>query len=219
MNRNKFYGKVRVRLFFVNMICLSFVSVISAQQRQDSEKQNSDSLSLPANIITGKVYVVGNEITDDDVILREVTTRPDSKLDVDVLQEDVNRIYKLGLFNKVDVYPVPTDTVNKFDIMFLVEERFYIFPIPQGGFRNGEFSKFWAGLNVKWNNFRGRNETASLSFGIGYEPFVNVNYFVPWIGKKAHFFSSASIGYSKNYNRSLIALDDTTSNSIPSSAD
>ncbi len=69
-------------------------------------------------------------------------------LDLAILNDDVQRIYKLGLFNKVDVYPVPTDSAKVVNLMFIVEERFYIIPIPQGGFRNGEFSKFWAGANV-----------------------------------------------------------------------
>ncbi|MEP7146495.1 MAG: POTRA domain-containing protein [bacterium] len=208
-----------MKYFLVNMIFYIFVSMLSAQTSPDSLRHYNDSNAISDSVLTGKIFVVGNKVTDDDIILREVFTRENSKLDASVLQDDVNRIYKLGLFNKVDVYPVPTDSANLFNIMFLVEERFYILPIPQGGFRNGEFSKFWGGLNIKWNNFRGRNETASLSFGLGYEPFIDVRYFVPWIGRKAHFYSSAEVGYSKNYNRSLLALNDTTSFSIPSNAD
>lgn len=174
--------------------------------------------SVPEVYVTS-IIIAGNEITDEDVIKREILTRENSKLDAVLLQEDAERIYKLGLFNKVQVFPVPTDSIAKVKVMFLVEERFYILPLPQGGFKNGEFSKFWAGAKITWNNFRGRNETAAISFGVFYEPFIDLSYSVPWIGKYAHFFSSASISYSKNYNRSLIALNDTVGNSIPSSSD
>lgn len=194
------------------------LSVNSAAQNV-KDNGNEDSLKKLPEIFVNKILIAGNEVTDEDIITRELTIKENSKLDFKELEEDTERLYRLGLFNKVEVIPVPTDSVNVIDIMFLVEERFYLIPIPQGGFRNGEFSKFWAGLNLIWNNFRGRNETVSLSFGVGYEPFINLGYAVPWIGKREHFFLSASVGYSKNFNRSLKALNDTTSNSIPSAAD
>lgn len=166
-----------------------------------------------------KILVAGNEVTDIDIIKREIYTKEYSILDTVILREDIERIYRLGLFNKVDVYPVPADSLNKVNLMFLVEERFYILPLPQGGFKDGQVTKFWGGAKILWSNFRGRNETAILSFGVGYEPFVNLSYSVPWIGENAHYFSSASVGYSKDYNQSLVALNDTTSNTIPSSDD
>lgn len=193
--------------------------ISAAKINPDSTNKKADSVAVMQNIFVNKILIAGNEVTDDEIIRRELSIKENSILNISELEEDVKRIYRLGLFNKVDVMPVPTEVNNKFNLLILVEERFYILPLPQGGFRDGEFSKFWAGLNVRWNNFRGRNETAGLSFGIGYEPFINVSYSVPWIGKDAHFFSSADVSYSKNFNRSLIALNDTTTNTIPATSD
>jgi len=163
----------------------------------------------------GKILIVGNEVTQDDIITREISLRENTILDLKMLEHDVRNLNKLGLFNKIDVLPIPTDSANKVDLMFMLEEKFYILPIPQGGFRDGQFSKFWAGLNLRWFNFRGRNETLNFNFGIGYEPFVGLSYSVPWIGEDARYFSSVSLRYSKNYNRSLLALNETGSSSIP----
>jgi len=201
--------------FYIVSSMFFFVNNLNAQSNNGINKY--DSLNAMPDIFINKILIAGNEVTDEDIITRELTIKEKSKLDFKELEENTERLYRLGLFNKIDVIPVPTDSLNVIDLMFLVEERFYIIPVPQGGFRNGEFSKFWAGLNLIWNNFRGRNETMSLSFGIGYEPFVNIGYAVPWIGKKEHFFLSTTAGYSKSYNRSLKALHDTNSNSIPSS--
>lgn len=208
-----------MKIFVLNIFLIILFNVLHAETSVDTLNNSKDSSAILPDIFINKIFVAGNKITDEDIITRELSIKENSKLEFAKLEDDVQRIYNLGLFNKVDVYPIPTDSSNRVNIMFLVEERFYVLPVPQGGFRNGEFSKFWAGLNVIWNNFRGRDETASLSFGIGYEPFVNIGYSVPWIGEKAHFFSSASVGYSKNFNRSLIALNDTVNNSIPSSSD
>ncbi|MBS1517694.1 MAG: hypothetical protein JSS91_06375 [Bacteroidetes bacterium] len=170
--------------------------------------------SLP-KVRIGKILLVGNNVTEADIIMREISLKENSVLDLKKLEEDVKNLYKLGLFNKIDLIPVPTDTLNKIDMMIIVEEKFFILPIPQGGFRNGQLSKFWAGMNLMWYNFRGRNETLNLNFGVFYEPFVSLSYSVPWIGKYSHYFTSVSVGYSKNYNRSLRAINDTTSNQIP----
>lgn len=194
-------------------------SVFNSTDTLNIDKNEKKDSSEQQTIYVRKIIIAGNDITDEDIVTREIMTKENSRLDPVVLKEDIERIYRLGLFNKVDVFPVPTDSIYHVDLMFLVEERFYILPVPQGGFKNGEFSKFWGGANVSWHNFRGRNETLSFSFGIGYEPFTSLSYSIPWIGEKAHYFSSVSLNYSKNYNQSLLALDDSTSSSIPSSSD
>lgn len=207
-----------MKFYFLALFLVFSVNSSRPSTNPDSFCMGKDSLLALAEVYINQIIIAGNNVTDDDIVRREMLTKENSKLNLHVLEEDVQRIYNLGLFNKVDVIPV-NDSLNRINLMILVEERFYIIPIPQGGFRNGEFSKFWAGLNLQWKNFRGRNETAALSFGIGYEPFIKLRYSVPWIGQKAHFFSSASVGYEKNFNRSLVALHDSISNSIPSTTD
>lgn len=206
-----------MKVILAGIILFHFTYKISlGNEIRDSLKDNSDSSSVLESLLIDKIIIAGNDKTDEEIILREMSVKSDSRLNLKMLEKDAEKIYKLGLFNKVDIIPMQSAKAGKINIMILVEERFYFLPIPQCGFRNGEFSKFWAGLNLIWNNFRGRNETVALNFGIGYEPFIRLNYSVPWIGEKAHFFSSVSADYSKTYNRSLQALNDTTSSSIPS---
>lgn len=204
-----------MRIFLFNII-LVFISAENLFSATDTLWISKDSSVVLPDVYINKIVIAGNDITEDEIILREISTKENSKLDYKILNEDVQNIYKLGLFNKIDLIPLQSDSVNKINMMFLVEERFYILPVPQGGFRNGNLSNLWGGLNLIWKNFRGRNETLGLSFGIGYEPFVNLNYSVPWIGKNTHFYSSGSVSYSRNYNKSLHALNDTTSSAIPS---
>jgi outer membrane protein assembly factor BamA len=180
---------------------------------RESDSTN-DSMVLPANLRIRNIILAGNETTDEDVILRELKSMENSKLDANVLKDDLQRLNNLGLFTKIDIYPVPTDSMNAIDLMFVFEESIYLIPLPQGGFRNGQLSEFWAGLNLIWRNFRGRNETLSASFGIGSDPFASISYSIPWIGRDAHFFSSFSAGYSNNVNKSLQTVT-TSGNEIP----
>ncbi|MGH2575083.1 MAG: BamA/TamA family outer membrane protein [Ignavibacteria bacterium] len=163
------------------------------------------------NLIVKDLVVSGNEITKDEIILREMTLKKGSKFRLEKYTNDILRIYNLGLFTKVDIIPVP---VSGKDIMLNVDvqERWYIFPLPQAGIEDGEWAKKWVGMNIVWENFRGRNETALLSFKILYNPFIKISYSVPWIGEKIHLFSTISGSYSKTRNKSLAAIGKSSGN-------
>ena len=170
--------------------------------------QKSDSLKK-IQIFLNRIIIDGNDVTEDEVILRELTIKENSYINLDDLQNDVLRIYNLGLFTKVDLIPIPLGG-NKIDLIIDVEESFYFLPIPIAGFKDNEFKKFWGGIDFRWRNFRGMNESLGLSFGLGYEPFMNLYYINPWIGKEEHFFGSFSFRYSINENQST---EDNQSNS------
>lgn len=178
--------------------CLPLTSLFSYQVN-DTIKGDSTQI-----IYVGKIIITGNETTKDVVISREMQTKEGEILDVEVFKRDIEKINNLGLFTKVEVIPIPIapDTVN---FVISVEETFYILPVPQGGLRDGELKKIWGGLNIKWRNFRGMNESLGLSFGIGYEPFVNASYSNPWIGSDKYFFSTGG-GYAQRYIQELYNL-------------
>ena len=178
--------------------------------RIDTVSKN-DSLQKP-QIFLNRIIIDGNEITEDEIILREISIKENSYLDLEKLQEDVLRIYNLGLFTKVDILPIPIGE-NKINLIIQVEESFYFLPVPIGGFKDNDFKKFWGGIDFMWRNFRGRNETIGLNFGLFYEPFINLYYSVPWIGEKEHFFSSMGVGYSVNENQSIVSEKGSSTNS------
>jgi len=186
---------LKIPILIAVYFLLSITSIYSYQL--DSLKE------VDSNVYVGKIMVVGNETTKDFVVLREMTTKEGSVFDLEILAEDLNKIRNLGLFNKVDIIPTPDFKNNRIDLYITLEEQFYILPIPQAGIEEGDIKKLWAGLNLVWRNFRGRNEIVNLSFGLGYQPFVNVNFFTPWMGEKDHFFGAFGFRYNKSINKSL----------------
>jgi len=157
------------------------------------------------NLVVKDVVISGNEITKDEIILREMKLKPGSKFTLRKYERDVNSIYNLGLFTKVDIIPLPG--MGKQIVLDVdVQERWYILPLPTGGIEEGDWKKIWVGLNTRWENFRGRNETAGLYFRVFYNPSINVYYNVPWIGEDLHLFSSVNFGFSRIRNRSLEAV-------------
>lgn len=176
---------------------------------RDTIKQHSDEIARSVdslNLTVRDIIITGNEITKDEIILREMSLKKGSKFTIEKYLNDQQNIYNLGLFTRSDILPVQ---VSEKEVILDVEvqERWYIYPVPVGGVDEGEYwKKFWCGVNLTWNNFRGRNETLNLYGRIFYNPALNISYSVPWIGKKLHLFSSFSAGVSRNRNQSLLAI-------------
>jgi outer membrane protein assembly factor BamA len=185
---------ILILFFSLNNLCAlkaDWVSDFISKKENDTVK-----------IFIDRIVIFGNEVTKDEVIRREMGTKENSILDIETLKEDIERLYNLGLFTKIDVMPLPVGD-NKFNIVITVEESFYLIPIPILNIKESDFSKIQVGANVLWRNFSGMNQTLGLSFALGYEPFVNLYYFNPWLGKKSHFFTSLNLSYYKTVNKSI----------------
>ncbi|MBX7045327.1 MAG: hypothetical protein K1X86_05745 [Ignavibacteria bacterium] len=200
---------------FLSVIVVFFCFWQLSSAQQDSGKMVVDSVISEDNIrlLIENIVIEGNKTTEPEIILREMETKPNEYTTVSLLRRDMERLYNLGLFTKIDFIPVPSSDKG-YSLIVSVEEGLYILPIPIGGLKDGDFNKLWLGMNVKWRNFRGRNETLGLAFGVFYDPFVNLSYSIPWIGKKQHYFSSFSAGYSVNNNKSVVSV-----NNLPVNAD
>jgi outer membrane protein assembly factor BamA len=182
-----------VILFFTNL------SSIKADWLSELIKKNENDT---IKIFIDKIIIFGNDVTKDEVIRRELGTKENGYLSIETLKEDVERLYNLGLFNKIDIMPIPAGD-GKFNLLFTVEETFFIIPIPILNIKESDFSKIQYGANIMWRNFNGMNQTVGLSFALGYEPFITLNYYNPWLGGESHFFTSFNLSYYESVNKSI----------------
>jgi outer membrane protein insertion porin family len=112
-----------------------------------------------------KVSVVGNTITNDRVVLREIRTKPGDYFSKDQLIRSVREIGQLGNFDesKTNPVPKPNPANGTVDIVYQVEEK----PSDQielsGGFGGG---RVIGTLGLTFNNFSLRN----LFKGEAYRP-------------------------------------------------
>ena len=189
---------------YISIILFILVTVtnIYSFELNDTLKVDSTYIKLMQEMIVERIILIGNTKTKDEVILREMMLKEGGKFNLEYLDNDVKRLYNLGLFNRVDVIPAPLSS-TRINLVFEFEEGFYFLPIPQGDFKEGSLKKIWGGLNFMWKNFRGMNETVNLSFGVGYEPFISASYLNPWIFGKSHYFFKTGVRYSRNYPRSV----------------
>jgi outer membrane protein assembly factor BamA len=148
------------------------------------------------------ISIIGNEITEDFVILRELTFAPGDSIDWEILDYNRERVYSLGLFNHVSVVP---DSINRNIINIAVEESWYIYPLPYFELRDRSWQKISYGFDVIIKNFRGRNETLRGRMTFGYDPSYYLFYDNPNLIQNENIFFSTSLSYRTSRNRSLTA--------------
>lgn len=119
------------------------------------------------------IKIIGNEHTQNDIILREIQHPIPGEYDSTLVREDRNRIYNLGLFSTVEI-----EQVNSTYTIFLVE-TFRYFPIPIVDFNE---AKGWSyGGGIAFLNFRGLNQKLTIGGIIGEETTYFIDFRDPWI--------------------------------------
>lgn len=149
------------------------------------------------------ILIFGNETTKDFVILNEITFEIGDFVTNEELFYNRERIYSLGLFNKVSVEKIIENQKNV--VIIEVEESWYIFPLPLLEIKERDYKKLSYGFYLVYKNFRGRNETIFSTVSFGYNPSFGITYINPNLNSEGDYFLRFSSSLSKNKNRSIIA--------------
>ena len=150
---------VKHRLYFVYI--LFFNLPLYTQTKSDSA------------ILIQNIHILGNRLTKDYVILREMSMKTGDTLAQDAINRDKDNIYNLGLFNKVDIeYYVQKDSAS---VYVIVSERWYIIPYPIVGMKYRDPSKLYYGAGFIHQNFRGQNEKIITNICFGYDRWITLN--------------------------------------------
>ncbi len=189
-------------LFFVIIGLIIFNSGIHSFAQTDSSK-----IILKVN----DLLIIGNTITKQSIILRELTFQKGDTIDsvnlAKILQRSKENVYNTSLFNSVEINYYHTNG-NDINIVILLKERWYWWPIPIFEIHERNFNEWWLTKNfdrvvyggyLVWNNFRGRNETLSLSLRDGYYHRYDLNYTIPYINKQQKVGLGFGAGYTNNH--------------------
>lgn len=153
--------------------------------------------------IVDSILVEGNEITEEDIILRELTFQAGDTVTAEMLDYNKERIFSLGIFTNVELIPSEKENINT--ILIHVEESWYIYPIPFAQLKDKDWNKISYGFYVVVKNFRGRNETIMTRAAFGYDPSLSLSYYKPTITKGSKIFFEAELSYQNAANRSFTA--------------
>ena len=158
-----------------------------------------DSTLRVANIV-----FVGNELTKDFVMEREMSLKVGSIVSREAIAYDINRIYSLQLFSKVDIQVVPDSATAT--LLVMVSERWYFYPFPIVGFRDHTWQHIYYGAGVVHTNFRGRKELVNAQAAGGYDPYASLQYINPLVDAENNLYFSTRLSYSLQRNKSLLSL-------------
>ncbi|MHB1050208.1 MAG: BamA/TamA family outer membrane protein [Bacteroidota bacterium] len=153
----------------------------------------------------GAVIIIGNELTKQYIIEHEMVLKQDSLITHQGVQYDINRIYSLRLFTKVDITVVP-DSKELATLIVRVNERWYFYPFPVVGIKDRDFTKIYYGAGIIHNNVAGENVQMFGSFAFGYDPYISIGYTNPLVDIENRIFFSLRAYYTEQRNRSLLSL-------------
>jgi outer membrane protein assembly factor BamA len=153
--------------------------------------------------IVDSVEIRGNKITENDIILRELTFEKGDTVNNYIIDYNRERIFSLGIFTRVDLYIKKVDEKNF--LVIDVDESWYIYPIPFAELKDRDWKKFSYGVDVVIQNFRGRNELLRIRGSLGYDPSILLNYFKPQLIDNSDFFFSSYFSYGHIKNKSYFA--------------
>lgn len=157
------------------------------------------------------VYITGNKITRDKVILQELNIKPNDSIAKSEIKQQLqkarNRIYNLELFNEVKVtFQKCSADTNFIIIDIILTERWYIWPVPVFELRDRNLNIWWQhksfkrvtyGITGGIENFRGRNETIGISLTSGYSKAGIFFYDVPNLNYKQRIGFNFLCSYSE----------------------
>lgn len=152
--------------------------------------------------IVDSIKIFGNDITEDFIIMRELTFEVGDTVSQHLLEYNRERVYSLGIFNKVNFRFTDRDSSL---LNIEVEESWYIYPLPLFFIKDNDWEKLSYGFSVLVKNFRGRNETLSGSATFGYDPSFSISYYKPSIIYKSNVFINGGLSHRTITNRSAAA--------------
>lgn len=161
-----------------------------------------------------RIFIIGNRITRDQIVLRELTLKTGdfiySEDLVAILEQDKKKLINTRLFNTVEIRTLELDP-GKADLLIDLNERWYTFPTPIFELADRNFNEWWQnynhdfsrvnyGLRLYQYNVRGRNETLRVHAQLGFIRRFNLSYRIPFLDKKQRHGLIIDMDFSETKN-------------------
>jgi len=184
----------------------------SVKRPPRAHQQLSDSTGRFLEV--NRIFIVGNRITRDQIVLRELTLKTGDLIyshDLPgVLEVDRKKLINTRLFNTVDIRTLELQP-DRIDLLIDLNERWYTFPSPIFELSDRNFNEWWQnynhdfsrvnyGLRLYQYNMRGRNETLRFIAQFGYTRRFGISYRVPYVDKKQRHGLQFDFDYTETKN-------------------
>ena len=181
--------------------------------------QEAGSQSTSGKILTiGSITLVGNKITHDNIILREIEFSPGEKMTEEeldlMIEKSRQNLLNRSLFNFVTIHKSENNgTIN---IEVNVVERWYIWPIPilntagrnlNAWWETKDFGRLNYGVDLKVDNFRRRMEKLNIIVQGGFDQTLAAKWTIPYLTKKQFLGIGIGGGYQRNREVIVATVD------------
>lgn len=168
-----------------------------------------------------RVFIVGNRITHEPIIMRELTLKEGdfiySQELPGILDLDKKKLINTRLFNTVEIRTLELEP-NRIDLLIDLNERWYTFPSPIFELADRNFNEWWQnynhdfgrvnyGLRLYQYNMRGRNETLRFLAQFGFTRRFGLSYRFPYIDKKQKHGLTIDLDFSEATNLAYQTVD------------
>ena len=200
------------RILIVSLLIFFHFSVSLLAQQNDVSK---DTL-----VVIDKIEMIGNKITIDKILLREIPFRVGDTLTLQEFKKNSiqsqENLMNTSLFNFAILTPILKSTKGKimhYDVAVSVTERWYIWPLPILELAERNFNAWWEtkdlgminyGMFLDWQNFRGRKENLKILLQFGYDEKLGFSYSIPYIDKRQTIGLGFGFNQTKNHEISYI---------------
>ncbi len=169
-----------------------------------------------------KITVVGNDVTNDHVIFREIRTKPGDLFSKKDIVRTIRELGQLGYIDPEAIVPDvrPNHSDKTVDIEYSLAEKGSSQIELQGGYGGGTFI---GTLGLSFNNFsvrnlfklkeykpvpRGDGQTVGLRLQVSkYSKTYSINFSEPWMGGKKPKGFNFSIYYSSQFRFNYLTRD------------
>lgn len=179
------------------LICFGVLQLPFALAQTVDTPLDSTQLEVPERVIINNIFIIGNEKTRKNIILREIDLQTGLTYEwedfLTMVEADQKKIYNLQLFNNVEITPLFTDT-ETIDLLVAVTERWYIIPNIILNLADRNLAEWWTnqnrdlsrlnyGARLMHNNVGGRNEKLRVGGQLGFTRSFELLYSKPYIDK------------------------------------
>lgn len=163
-------------------------------------------------VLVSDVVIVGNNVTKESVILKELTFNVGDTININRWNEELRisreNIQNTSLFNFVTFEELKSEN-SKDNVILKIEvtERWYLWVYPYVSYadRNinawyeaDDLRRFSYGIDVKYNNFLGLKHTLKLIAISGYNQNYGFSYDIPYLFDKYNFGIEAGAAYKRD---------------------
>jgi outer membrane protein assembly factor BamA len=202
--------------YCIPVFFLLFTISSRAQVHTPSDTAFADSST--ATLVLGTINIIGNKVTKERIIYRELMFRTGDTLTFSDLTKKIKRteenLENTSLFNSVNITWLREN--EKVNLYIIVAERWYVFPLPIFEIAERNFNAWWEtkdfsrivyGGVLNWNNFRGRNEVLAVSARLGYTQRLSFYYSIPYINRNQKSGLTFGYAYSRNHQSSVKTVE------------